>query len=164
METIRASYLVQHLYASTKESTTPSGKTRKTVAHLVFMNDLPNVDDVKVKNVISLTEKQVEYLATTLRLKGANLAQTINQLASAIGNSRSHAIITSEFHKKGDKYVDGDGVEATYTKDWYNNRADSLKLPDSLTKMVDERIANIMLGNWETVVSSDGAMVVENAL
>lgn len=164
METVRNAYLIQHLYASVKESTTPAGKKRKTVAHVVFMNDLPNTDDVKVKNVISLTEKQVNYLATTQRLPVGNLSQTINLLGSSIGNSRSYAVVSSEFHKKGDKYVDSDGVEKLYEKDWYNNRIDSLKLPESLTKIVDEKLASIMIGNWESVMTIDPSGVPEGTL
>lgn len=158
METMRENYLIMHAYKSVKKSVSPNGKERTTVLHIVFKKDLPTAEDsdVVVKNILSLTEKQVNYLANILGLQGATLDITCAQVAKAIGISRSYGIVSSEYHEKGEKYVDPvDKVEKTYTKSWFNNKLDSVKLPESLTDMVDKSLAKIMLGNYESVNGID---------
>lgn len=151
METIRNGYVVSHCYASTKVRENKDGSKSTVVFHVVFEKDLPSGPDVKVKNVISLTEKQVRYVATICRVP-ANLPlnTTIQMLSGIIGNGRTIALVSSEEHKKGAEYVDAAGVKQTYDKDSFANKIDSLKLAKSLTDRVDEKLAEIMCGVYES--------------
>jgi len=120
-----------------------------------------------VKNVISLTEKQARHLARTVNINKdtVSIDKIIEILSSAIGSNRSSAVVSSEFHKKGDKYIAGD-VEMSYEKDSWYNKIESLCLSDKVTQRVDERVADFMLGNWEDAdpFEKAGNKVLEPAL
>ena len=167
METNRNEFRIQYLYRADKTRDNKNGTTSLLKCHVVFRDTLPATDDVKVKNVISLTEKQARHLARTVNINKdtVSIDKIIEILSSAIGSNRSSAVVSSEFHKKGDKYIAGD-VEMSYEKDSWNNKIESLCLSDKVTQRVDERVAYFMLGNWESAdpFEKAGAKVLEPAL
>lgn len=166
-EISRNEFRLQYAYASTKVRDNKNGTQSILKCHFVFRENLPATDNVNVKNVLSLTEKQTRHIARTINIgkETDNIDKVINMLVSAVGSNRSSAVVSSEFHKKGDKYI-VDGTEMTYEQDSWNNKLESLCLSKEVTRLVDERVAEFMLGNWE---DSDpfvkaGAKVAEPAL
>ena len=154
METTRETYRIQHLlvHTSPKLIARADGSTRAVAGSLVMFDNLPNTDEVKVKNVLNLTKKQLLYLARTVHINTKNEDRAINELSIAIGANRSRAVVSSTFKKKGDKFIDTtDGVEKNYSTDWYDNRIDSLILPSSFTAQLDAKVVESILGAWEEV-------------
>lgn len=95
-----------------------------------------------------LTSGQLDNLAS---IAGINTTgkRAWRQLASLVSVGRSACTVTTEPVKKGDKYVDTDGVEKEYTKDWEKSSIDSIMLPnDTVAKLQDAVIADVIKG-WE---------------
>lgn len=153
----RKSYLVQHLlvYASEKEVTNKTTGTKSIKAGaLIFTEDLPNGAGVTVKNVLTLTGKQIDMLSamygvTTKGRKGWN------QFAKLIGVNRSRAIVSSEPHLKGESYIDVDGVEQLFKENSTRNTIDSVTLNSSVLAKFDEINIREILGSWEDVNAFD---------
>lgn len=156
MEINRNEFRVQYMYKSTKVRKNKDGSSSTHVCHVVFRDNLPTADPDVVPNVLSLTEKQVRHIARTVQIQHISLDRTIDILANAIGSNRTTAIVSSELHKKGDKYV-VDGEERTYEKDSWKNTLESLCLSKEVTRLVDEKVGEFMLGNWESADPFDKA-------
>lgn len=164
METIRETYKLQHLLVQNPErkvENKATGSTKLVAGDLIFYVDLPHGDGVNVKNVISLTKKQLLYLCRVNQINITNPDKAISMLAGEIGSNRSHAVVSSTFKKKGDKYIGLDGVEKMYEHDWVDNRVDSLVLPEKFRAALDARIIDEIIGSWENVESVGTGKVLE---
>lgn len=151
METTRNNYRVQHLlvHSSPKEVENSDGSKRLVYCSMVFRDDLPALQDARVKNVINLSKKQVLHLARLSHIDTKNEIGAMNKLSILVGSNESQAVVSSTFKKKGDKYVDSNDTEQVYTKDWYDNRIDSLMLHRDTEKALKARVIEDIYGSWE---------------
>jgi hypothetical protein len=154
----RSTFKLQHLLVQNPERVVENketGTTRHIAGDMIFFDDLPHSEGVTKTNVISLSRKQLLYLCRVNQISVSNPDKAISILAGEIGSNRSHAVVSSTSKKKGEKYVDN-GVEKEYTRDWYDNRIDSLVLPEKFRAALDARIIDEIIGSWEVVGSADG--------
>ena len=147
----RKSYRIQHLlvFPTEKEVTNKVTGTKSIKAGaLIFSEDLPNGENVLVKNVLNLTGKQIDMLAGMhgVTVKGR---KGWNQFAKLIGVNRSGAIVSSEPHLKGEKYLDKDSVEHVFNENSTRNTVDSVSLHSSVVSKFDEINIREILGSWE---------------
>jgi len=139
------------IYASPIERTSAvNGVKSLKVGALVLMESLPDVNgDPTDNNVIELTAKQLDNIASVCRVKGTG-RQAWYDLAELTGNSESVASITLIPHRKGDTYVGTDGNEATYTKDGVNTSVDSITFGNDTRKELKAGVINRQV-NWVAV-------------
>lgn len=160
----RKSYRLQHLlvYPTERESTNKITGTKSVKAGaLVFSEDLPNGEGVTVKNVLTLSGKQIDMLGAMhgVTAKGR---KGWNQFAKLIGVNRSAAIVSSEPHLKGEKYLDTDSVEQIFKENSTRNTVDSVSLHSSVVAKFDEINIREILGSWEDVDAfSENAITAE---
>lgn len=162
MKTIKA-VRVNHLriYPAEREVISAVSKTKGTRAGaLVFAENLPASEGQTPTNVLQLSGKQLDNLASMHGIRSTG-RKGWNQLAILIGVGKSAAFVSSEPHKKGDKYVDRDGVEQEYTQDSTSNNVDSVILPEKVTNaLVENTIREII--SWEDETASVAALLEGN--
>lgn len=122
-----------------------TGSKSVKVGALIFVNDLPCGPDVQVKNVITLTAKQLDSLASDHGIYETGKGGWM-KLQRVIGvGGKAGAFVTSEPHGKGEKYVDQDGKEQSYKHDSVKNTVDSIILSDKVeTMLLESVIASIV--------------------
>jgi hypothetical protein len=124
-----------------------NGVKGKRAGALVLMENLPKSDGQDSSNVITLSPKQLNNLASMHGIRSTD-RESWNDLAIYIGVGKSVAVVSSEEHKKGDTYVDGDGAEQKYTKTSTNAGVDSIILPDKVTNTLVEKTIEKNI-NWK---------------
>ena len=114
---------------------------------LVFVDDLPSGDGVNVKNVLTLTAKQLDNLAGIHQITTLGRVGWL-RLANLVGVGTAGAYVSSEGHNKGDKYVDQNGEEKTYATTGFRNNVDSIVLDKDTTKALKQANINDIIEAW----------------
>jgi len=146
IKTVRVNFL--RVYPTEREVESAVNKVKGTRAGaLVLMDILPHSEGQAENNAIELSGKQLNNLASMHGIRSVG-REAWNDLAIYLGVGKSVASLSCTEHQKGDKYVDGEGVEQEYTKTSTNCNVDSVILPDSVTKtLVDKTIEKNI--NWK---------------
>lgn len=140
------------LYPVAIERTSKVNKVKSIrVGALILTDDLPHSTNQKVSNVLEFTAKQLDNLSAVAGLRGTG-EKTWFDFQRMIGNwSRTNeavAMVRSEEHAKGDKYVDSDGKECEYTEDSVINQCDSISLPTAVVTELRAKSIERQV-NWE---------------
>lgn len=132
-----------------------SGTKSMRAGALVLAEVLPHSSGQNPTNALMLSGKQIDNLASMHRVSASG-RKGWNQLASLMGVGKSVAQVSSDEHKKGDKYVDANtGEEKEYTKTSTANSVDAIILSDRVAdKLVNATIDSI-ISSWDAVDLGD---------
>ena len=135
-------------------TSTISGTKSMRAGALILAEVLPHSSGQNPTNALMLSGKQIDNLASMHRIRSGKKGW--NELASAMGVGKSVAQVSSDEHKKGDKYVDANtGEEKEYTKTSTANSVDAIILSDRVTdKLINATIESIV-SSWDAVDLGD---------
>lgn len=146
IKTVRVNFL--RVYASEREVISKVNKVKGTRAGaLVLMDVLPHSGTQKENNVIELSGKQLDNLASMHGIRSTGRSAW-NDLAIYIGVGKSVAVVSCEEHQAGEIYYDSNKDEQKYTETTTFCSVDSIVLSDKVTALLIEKTVEKNI-NWK---------------